>query len=116
MKLETILLARNALVNLSEQTMPIALAFKIGLLIERMKPFHESFETQRVALVKELGVQLPDGTINVPAYRMEDFQNAVNDVMKVECDFSATKLSLESFPDHVELTPAMAGALAEFLE
>lgn len=117
--------------TLSQNKLPIKLAWKVTTAIRSIEPFakaaDESLKEIRLkhAIKKEDGTPkeaidengLPlEGTIQIPNDKLTIVNNEVREFMEQEVEVHNVTLKLSDFPEALELEPAILNSLMPLLE
>ena len=110
-------LSEPALLKLSQQDLPIGIAFKIARLVKQIAPELMTLEETRQKLVAKWGT--PDestGQTTVLGESIEKFTSEIKPVLDTEITIDFEKIPFNTIPEKVELNASDVIALDPFLD
>lgn len=88
---------KDPLGRLTNETLPMKIAFKLNKLVRLFDENLQAIEEERVKLVKSLGELDDKGAVQVPKEKMEEFQKQYVELMVEEVEVPFEKFNLEDF-------------------
>lgn len=101
-KLSEILDMKEPLGRLSNEKLPLKVAFKLSKVIKEIDQNLTDIHNQREKLFKELAVE-EEGQLSIPPESVDEFNSQWGELLGVEIDLSLDVLSFDDLPD-VQLT------------
>ena len=102
--------------KLTQQSLPVKLAYRFLSLTKQLDSHLKTFEEARVALIKKYGEAQEDGGFSVKQENIQAFSEEMNELLTEEISVEFQRISIESFPDAVELSVAELGKVEWILE
>jgi hypothetical protein len=101
MTLSQLVAAEEALTRLLEVKLPAKLAYHVAKLARLVTEETRHYHTQREALIRELGVPIPDSPdqIRVEPQHLLEFQTRLMEVGEIETRIAWVPLQLADLPD-----------------
>lgn len=110
-------LSEQALVRLSNEALPIQIAFQVSRLIRQLGPELQNLENQRLKLVHKYGQTDTDsGQTTVPPENIPQFTEEMTPLLDTLIQIDFEKIPLSKFPEEVKLSSTDLLALEAFLE
>jgi len=94
---------KEPLGRLTNEQLPLKLAFKLNKLVRDMDSNLTVIEEERVKLVKKLGVENDDGAVEIPKDKIPQFQNEFVELMNEEVDINFEAFKIDDF-EHAKVT------------
>lgn len=88
---------KDPLSRLTNETLPMKIAFKLNKLVRLFDENLQVIEEERVKLVKSLGEVNDEGSVHVPKEKMEEFQKQYVELMVEEVEVPFEKFNLDDF-------------------
>jgi len=88
---------KDPLGRLTNEQLPMKIAFKLNKLVRSFDENLQAIEEERVKLVKSLGKMDDNGSLQVPKENMEEFQKQYVELMVEEVEVSFEPFDLEDF-------------------
>ena len=108
--------SEQALVKLSNSSLPINLAYKISKMIKVVSSELTELEEHRKKLVEKYGEDNGEGSLIVPEHNIENFVQEINPLFQEEIDLPFEKIKAASIPDTISLTPIEVTQLEDFID
>lgn len=117
-----------AIGQLKTRKMPAKLAWKLSASEKLMKPFAEAFEKATEELREKYAAKDEDGkpklikdangveAFDIPEENKEAANKEFKDLLKAEFEATPVELTLDDFPDTLEVTPEIMGLLDPVME
>jgi len=110
-------IAESALMNLSNQALPIQTSYKISRVIKQVVSEIADLEKHRIILVEQYGTQDVDTTtITVAPENIREFTEAIRPLLETEINLNFDKMSIKDIPDTVLISSADIIALEPFID
>jgi hypothetical protein len=107
--------SEQALVALSNCTLPIALAYRISKVLKVIVSELSDLEEARQKLVQKYGVE-QEGNVVVTNENIDAFVEEFNPLLSEEVEIPFEPFSVESLPETVSLTPMQLSQLSFFIK
>jgi hypothetical protein len=107
--------SEQALVALSNCTLPIALAYRISKVLKVIASELSDLEEARQKLVQKYGVE-QEGNVVVTNENIDAFVEEFNPLLSEEVEIPFEPFSVESLPETVSLTPMQLSQLSFFIK
>jgi hypothetical protein len=107
--------SEQALVALSNCTLPIALAYRISKVLKVIASELTDLEETRQKLVQKYGVE-QDGNVVVTNDNIDAFVEEFNPLLSEDVELPFEPFSIESLPESVSLTPIQLSQLSFFIK
>jgi hypothetical protein len=107
--------SEQALVALSNCTLPIALAYRISKVLKVIASELTDLEEARQKLVQKYGVE-QDGNVVVTNDNIDAFVEEFNPLLSEDVELPFEPFSIESLPESVSLTPIQLSQLSFFIK
>ncbi len=88
---------KEPLGRLTNEQLPLKLAFRLNKLVRNMDTNLTEIEEARVGLVKKLGVENAEGGIEIPKDKIPQFQNEFVELMNEEVEIDFTPFNIDDF-------------------
>jgi len=89
---------KEPLARLTNEQLPLKLAFKLNKLVRNMDENLTVIEEERVKLVKKLGVENKEtGSVEIPKDKIPQFQEEFVELMSEEVEIDFTPFSVDDF-------------------
>lgn len=114
-KIETIIEAKDALTVLSQKELSIATSYKVAKLIKAVSAELETFNTQRIKLLQDIGCTLSENGEQyiIPTDKRTEFAEKYSQLLAVEVEMP-DKIAING--ENVSLSPGALIALEPFIE
>jgi len=103
LKLGKILEMKEPLARLTNEQLPLKIAFRLNKLIKALDENLNIIESERVKLVQKLGEQNTEGNVQVPKDKIPQFQEEYVELLNEEVEIEFTPFDLEKF-ENVKIT------------
>lgn len=103
----------NALMSTfqEELTLPVKVNFYLQKNMTRIVDAGKEIEKARMDIIQKYGTPTEDGeNIEIPNDKIEDVNNELNDLFKLEQEITVNEISLDAF-DNIELTSSQVAAI-----
>jgi hypothetical protein len=103
----------NALMSTfqEELTLPVKVNFYLQKNMTRIIDAGKEIEKARMDIIQKYGTPTEDGeNIEIPNDKIEDVNNELNDLFKLEQEITVNEISLDAF-DNIELTSSQVAAI-----
>lgn len=103
----------NALMSTfqEELTLPVKVNFYLQKNMTRIVDAGKEIEKARMDIIQKYGTPTEDGeNIEIPNEKIEDVNNELNDLFKLEQEITVNEISLDAF-DNIELTSSQVAAI-----
>lgn len=107
--------SEQALVALSNCTLPIGLAYKISKVLKFIANELTLLEEARQKLVQKYGVET-DGNVVVTEENINKFVEELNPLLSEEVDVPFEPISISALPETVNLSPLQLTQLSFFIK
>jgi hypothetical protein len=98
-KLKQLAESNEALGSLLTTEIPVAISFKIGLIVEELNNNMKHFEESRNVVVKKYGKEQKDGTYLIPNKQIEVADKEMEDLLNTEIEINTEPISIEKLGD-----------------
>lgn len=115
-KLNNIIGSVEIIRKLTQQSLPVKLAFRFLALTKQLDEQLKTFEEARISLIKKYGEELEDGGFSVKPENVQEFSVEMNELLNEEISIEFTRINVESFPDTLELSASDLGKVEWILE
>lgn len=113
-KLSEIYAANSAFIKITNQDLPIRLAFRLGQDVRIISEIFRDVEAQRLKLVNKLGAPNADGQTQVTQENMKTFTDEFSTLLEEEVDLPIQPINLDEL-GAVTLTPKEVLTLEPFM-
>lgn len=103
----------NALMSTfqEELTLPVKVNFYLQKNMTRIVDAGKEIEKARMDIIQKYGTPTEDGeNIEIPNDKIEDVNNELNDLFKLEQEITVNEISIDAF-DNIELTSSQVAAI-----
>ena len=110
-------LSEPSLIKLSQQDLPVAMAFQLSRLIRQIAPELNSLEETRQKLVSKYGVpDLSTGQTVVQEEQVQKFTDEIKPILDTEIQIDFEKIPLSKIPEKIQLSCTDIMALDPFID
>jgi len=114
-KLGELLNSREPMAKLLGKELPVKTAYKLSKLVKEVNNEFKNFEEQRQNLVKKHGKEDENSkSFTVPKEKVEEFQNEINDLLKVEVEINQNPISVNDLAS-IQASPVDLAAMEKFI-
>lgn len=111
-KIKTILNAREAVQRLAQQTLPVAVSYRVTKLINAMNAEIAVYDAERIKLCERFG-KLNDSKTSYTIEKGEEFNGELSSLLDFDVELDVQKINL---PETLSITPADLITLDDFIK
>ena len=111
-KIKTIVNAREAVQRLAQQTLPVAVSYRVTKLINAMNAEIAVYDAERIKLCERFG-KLNDSKTSYTIGKGEEFNGELSSLLDFDVELDVQKINL---PETLSITPADLITLYDFIK